>query len=66
MDNKFPIWYKYLLSIKEAAQYFGVGENKLRAIIKENPDIDFVIWNGTHALIKRKKFENYLEACNFI
>ena len=40
--------------------YFGIGTNKLREITS-NPDCGFVIWIGTKRLIKRKKFEKYLE-----
>ena len=29
--------------------------------ITSNPDCEFVIWVGTKRLIKRKKFEKYLE-----
>lgn len=61
-----PIWEKYTLSIEEAAAYFRVGENKLRKIIAENPDADFVLWNGTRAQIKRKKFEEYIDKLNVI
>ena len=25
-----PVWEKELLSVKEAAAYFGIGENKIR------------------------------------
>lgn len=64
--NKTPIWYKYLLSIDAAADYFGVGQNKLRKLVSENPDANFIIWNGSKALIKRKKFEEYLDANNLI
>jgi len=49
-----PIWEKANLTIEEAAAYFGIGTNKLR-------DCGFVIWIGTKRLIKRKKFEKYLE-----
>ena len=31
-----PVWEKELLSVKEAAAYFGIGENKLREIT-DNP-----------------------------
>lgn len=41
-----PIWEKYTLSIEEAAAYFRGGENKLRRIIADNPDADFILWNG--------------------
>ena len=49
---------------KEAAAYFRIGENKLRKIISENKDADFVLWNGTRSQIKRKKFENYIDKLN--
>lgn len=61
-----PVWEKYTLSIEEAAAYFRVGENKLRKIIAENPDADFVLWNGTRAQIKRMLFEKYIDRLNVI
>ena len=61
MEKKeVPIWEKANLTIDEAAAYFGIGRNKLRDITS-NPDCEFVIWVGTKRLIKRKKFEKYLE-----
>ena len=61
MEKKeVPIWEKANLTIDEAAAYFGIGTNKLRDITS-NPDWEFVIWVGTKRLIKRKKFEKYLE-----
>ena len=61
MEKKeVPIWEKANLTIEEAAAYFGIGTNKLREITS-NPDCEFVIWIGTKRLIKRKKFEKYLE-----
>jgi len=61
-----PIWEKYTFSIEEAAAYFRVGENKLRRIILENKEADFVLWNNSRAQIKRKKFENYIDKLNVI
>lgn len=61
-----PVWEKYTLSIDEAAAYFRIGENKLRKIIAENPDADFILWNGTRAQIKRKKFEEYIDRLDVI
>ncbi len=61
-----PIWEKYTLSIEEAAAYFRVGENKLRRIVEENRDADFVLWNNSRMQIKRKKFENYIDNINVI
>ena len=61
MEKKeVPIWEKANLTIDEAAAYFGIGTNKLRDITS-NLDCGWVIWVGTERVIKRKKFEKYLE-----
>ena len=60
-----PIWEKANSTIDEAAAYFGIGTNKLREITS-SPDCDFVIWVGTKRLIKRKKFEKYLEGVDTV
>lgn len=65
-DFRVPIWEKYTLSIEEAAVYFRIGENKLRKIISENQDADFVLWNGNRAQIKRLLFEQYIDHCNVV
>ena len=31
-----PIWEKYMLTVDEAVQYFGIGEKKIRSLIAEN------------------------------
>lgn len=46
---------KFLLTFEEAAKYFHIGENKLRALANDNPK--WVIANGSHKLIKRVLFE---------
>ena len=61
-----PVWEKYTMSIEEAAAYFRIGENKLRKIISEDKDVDFILWNGNRAQIKRKKFEAYIDKLNLI
>lgn len=43
MDTQVPIWMKYTMSIEEAAQYFRIGENKLRKMVRENRDADLVL-----------------------
>ena len=58
---EIPVWEKYTLSIEEAAAYFRIGENKLRQLISENPNADYILWNGTRAQIKRKKFEEIID-----
>jgi len=37
------------------------GEGKLRMLIDQNPHEDFYVMNGNRALIKREKFERYLD-----
>ncbi len=68
MDNskKVPTWERYTLSVEEAVAYFRIGENKLRKIINENQDADFVLWNGNRPQIKRKIFEGYIDKINII
>ena len=69
MDNTYlqiPFWEKYTLSIVEASAYFRIGENKLRRIIDEDKDADFILWNGNRAQIKRKLFEQYIDRLNLI
>lgn len=66
MDNfetKVPIWEKFLLTVKEAALYFNIGENKLYRILNEYSDseYDFVVHNGNRTMINRRKFESFLE-----
>ncbi|MDO5445973.1 MAG: excisionase [Eubacteriales bacterium] len=61
-----PIWEKYTLTIQEAAEYFRIGENKLRDIVKENRNAPFILWNGNRPQIKRKLFEEYVDRINSI
>lgn len=56
-----PIWKRYALTITEAAEYYHIGENKLRMIADEHPEADFIIMNGNRILIKRQKFEGFLD-----
>ena len=56
-----PIWEKNLLTIVEAAKYFGIGEKKIRQITKTCADQPFVCWRDNFVFIKRKEFEKYLD-----
>lgn len=61
-----PIWEKYTLSIEEAAAYFRIGEHKLRKIINENRNADYLLWNGNRVQIKRAKFEKFVDSLEAI
>lgn len=57
-----PIWEKYMLTVDEAVQYFGIGEKKIRMLIAENLDTElcFTVQIGNKSLINRHKFEEFL------
>ena len=59
-NNKVPRHKKFALTIQEATQYFGIGERKLRQIISEYNNCDWILYNGVKVLIKREKFEKFL------
>ena len=54
-----PLWERTTLTIEEAAEYSGIGRNKLRQLTDER-NCDFVLWNGSKRLIKRKKLDDFL------
>lgn len=60
-NNYIPLWHKYSLSVEEASQLFGVGENKIRQIVADNPNAEFYFEIGNRIKIKRTKFEEYLD-----
>ena len=64
--KNIPFWEKYTLTVEEAAQYFRIGEGKLRRLISNNKDAPYILWNGNRAQIKRKVFESYLDKLNEI
>ena len=55
-----PLWEKLTLTIEEAAEYSGIGIHKIRQLTDKN-GCDFVLWNGNRRLIKRKKFDDYID-----
>lgn len=55
-----PIWEKTTITIEEAAALSNIGENRLRELIRQ-PECNFVLSVGTKSLIKRKRFEQFLE-----
>ena len=63
---EIPVWEKYMLSTEEASSYFHIGINKLRRIISMNPAAEWVLWNGSHAYIKRQIFEKFIDRIDSI
>ena len=63
---EIPYWEKYMLTLREAAEYFHIGEKKMRQIVDENMDAKFLLENGNRIMIKRKLFEEYLDKATVI
>ena len=51
---------KYLLSIKEASELFGIGQHRLREIISEDYEYKYHLMLGRVIKIKRENFEEFL------
>lgn len=49
-----------MLTVREAAEYFGIGEHKLRDLLDKNPEKNLSVWNGNRQLIRRKGWKNIL------
>lgn len=59
--TEIPYWEKYMLTLREAAEYFHIGEKKMRQIVDENMDANFLLESGNRIMIKRKLFEAFLD-----
>ena len=55
-----PIWEKSNLTIEEAAEYSGIGRNKLRQL-SDDDRCPFVLWVGNKRLLKRRQLDEYME-----
>ena len=63
---EIPYWEKYMLTLREAAEYFYIGEKKMRQIVDENMDAKFLLENGNRIMIKKKLFEECLNNASVI
>ena len=53
---------KMLLTIPDIMEMTGLGENKVRKILK-SPTSNFTVRNGNRLFAHKKLFEDYLEKC---
>ena len=51
---------KFFITIPEAVELFGIGDDKLRKFLKDNYGAEYLSYNGNRTLIKRKMFEEFL------
>ena len=59
-DNNVPVNRRFLISVQEASEYYGLGVKTLYRVIRNNPEADFILEIGSHYKIKRELFEEYL------
>ncbi len=63
MDNEktsiVPVSEKYLLTVKEASAYFGIGEKRIRFLVQTNSELG--IMNGDRRMVHRKRFEQFID-----
>ena len=65
-EKKVPISESYTLSVEEAAEYFAIGQTRLRRLIKLNPGADYLISIGNRTRIKRIKFEHFIDSASVL
>jgi len=65
-NSSIPVWEQYTLSIEEASRYFRIGENKLRRLVEEHKNANWLIMNGNRIQIKRKQFEKFIDEAEVI
>lgn len=58
--ERVPIWEKYMLTVNEASDYFNIGEKKLRNLISNYRNAEWLLYNGERIMIKRKMFVDFL------
>ena len=61
ISSTLPASEKYMLTIKEAAEYFNIGTKKMRRIAEYRLG-DVAVYCGNRYLIVRPKFEEFI--CN--
>lgn len=59
LQTNVPIWEKAYLTLSEAAEYFNIGINTLRAFTDQHNECTLFV--GQKRLIKRKRLEKVLD-----
>ena len=66
MKKEITYGERYMLTLREAAEYFHIGEKKMRQIAEDNLDANFLLESGNRIMIKRRLFEEYLDNATVI
>jgi len=56
MAANVPVQDKVFLTINEMAKYLGIGHNRIRRLVKDNPDANYILLRGTRVYLKREMF----------
>ena len=65
-SQQVPLWHKQNLTIDEMSVYTGIGRETIRYLTKL-PEASKCVFNvGRHTMIRRKKFEEFLEGLSSI
>ena len=59
IQTSVPVWEKAYLTLSEAAEYFNIGINALRAFTDQHNECTLFV--GQKRLIKRKRLEKMLD-----
>ena len=54
------MYEKLLLSVKETSDLFGIGQHRLREIIREDYECKYHLMIGRVIKIKRRSFEEFI------
>lgn len=57
---QMPWWNKFTFSVQEASEYFGFSDRKIRKLIDEDENADYILWNGTRSRIKKDLFAQFV------
>ena len=60
-----PVSQKAMLTVREAVAYSNIGINQIRALLRQ-PNFPFVLYIGNRTLVKRVKFEEFLDNTLYI
>ena len=60
MAQNVALQDKLMLTFEEARDLSGIGINRIRNMARD-PDADFILHVGKKTLIKRRKFEEFLD-----
>ncbi len=65
-EKTIPVWKKYYLNVSESAEYYGIGEKRLRQIAGEIEGAVFILVVGAHIRFNRILFEDYLDTASTV